>query len=133
MSACSGSVVYEIDLSGLRSGGAFFAPDGPRSPPKPPSPRTKIDDWPRKRTLPLSSTDSVATTTTAPLPLSYTALIEGVVVTVASIGIGPDVSSIDCSPWSTMAGFTCIAPPRFSMAGKAGITANVGRTFRSRS
>ena len=31
-------------MSGLRSGGTFFAPLGPRSPPKPPSPRTKIDD-----------------------------------------------------------------------------------------
>src|SRR6185295_7051804 len=106
MSAWSGSVLYETDLSGLRSGGTLRGPDGPRSPPKPPSPRTKIDDWPRKRTLPLSSTDSVATTTTAPLTLSYTALIVGVVVTVASVGIGPAVSSIDCSPWSTIAGLT---------------------------
>ena len=39
----------------------------------------------------------------------------------------------DCSPWSTIAGFTCMAPPRFSMAGNAGTTANIGSTARSRS
>src|SRR5207249_9128466 len=59
-------------------------------------------------------------------------LDHGVVVIVPLVGISA-CSSMRCSPCSTMAGFTSMAPPRLSMAGKDGMTANVGSTCRSRS
>ena len=79
----------------------------------------------------MASTLSVSTRTSAPFPLSYIALMVGVVTIVPLVGIGA-CSSMRCSPCSTITGFTSMAPPRFSMAGKAGMTAKVGSTFRSR-
>ena len=68
MSACWGSVLSAIVLSGGRSGGTLRGPLGPRSPPKPPSPRAKMPIVLRKRRRPFVSTLSVSSTTSAAFP-----------------------------------------------------------------
>jgi hypothetical protein len=70
-SACSG-VVFSVKLqSGARPAGtSALSGSGPRSPPKPPSPRTKMVNQLSKTGSPLSSTVFASTTTEAPLVLS---------------------------------------------------------------
>ncbi len=106
---------------------------GPRSPPKPPSPRTKMLDGVAEDELALG-VDRVG--------LDHDDGALALVVDRLDRRRGRERAArrdrrVDarsaCSPCSTMAGFTCIAPPRFSMAGNDGTTANVGSTFSSRS
>src|SRR4051794_19443088 len=79
-SACWGVTSYVVSASGLRSG-ISTAVDSPRSPPQPPSPRTKIEERTVQSTSPpvvepvetLRATPSCQIT--AALPLSQTSLI----------------------------------------------------------
>ena len=56
--------------SGARSGGSADTASGPRSPPNPPPPRTKIEKTLSNTGWPLPSVVDASTTTSAPLPLS---------------------------------------------------------------
>ena len=69
MAAWMSSVVSSSDLSGARSGALLAAP-GPRSPPKPPAPRTKTPDVFVKTVSPEASVVVESIVTRAPLPLS---------------------------------------------------------------
>lgn len=63
-----------ISKSGARSG-ADADVDGPRSPPKPPSPRAKIERFTVHSRLPTESVTVVSFTMTAALPLSQTSVM----------------------------------------------------------
>src|SRR6202171_1012115 len=68
-SACCGETGMASSKSGARSGGSDDV-DGPRSPPKPPSPRAKIDRFCVHSGVPAGAVTVVSDQMTAALPLS---------------------------------------------------------------
>src|SRR3954453_12222253 len=90
---------YVVSTSGARSGSSTGC-DVPRSPPQPPSPRTKIDERVVHSSSPDSATATPSCQITAALPLSHTSV--SVVRTVAEeeVGNGP-CTAIPCEPCTT--------------------------------
>ena len=94
-----GAIAYAVSASGARSGSSTGSAV-PRSPPQPPSPRTKIEDRVVHSSSPASEVATPSCQITAALPLSQTSV--SVVRTVAE----PDVGSgawtvIACEPCTT--------------------------------
>ena len=73
--------------------------DGPRSPPKPPSPRAKIDRFCVHSTVPSGADTVVSDQITAALPLSQMSVNRVTAIPVPDGGIGPgtDTASLACS------------------------------------
>lgn len=86
--------------SGARSGGTLTSDDGPRSPPQPPAPRTKVVTSFLKRSRPFSSKLWVSVMTSAFFPLSKMSFTRDLCVSFAAGGRGA-YTSVNCSPCST--------------------------------
>ena len=72
--------------------------DGPRSPPKPPSPRAKIDRLVLHSSVPFESVTEVSLTITAALPLSQMSVIRVTARAdpLGGSGAGTDTASLAC-------------------------------------
>src|SRR5262249_27526877 len=83
--------------SGARSGGSDDV-EGPRSPPKPPSPRAKIDRFCVHSGAPSGVVTVVSDQITAALPLSQMSvnLVIALPVPDGGIGAGADTASLAC-------------------------------------
>ena len=90
---------YVVSVSGARSGSSTGS-EAPRSPPQPPSPRTKIDDRVVHSAAPESDLATPSCQITAALPLSHTSV--SVVRTVAEPAVGRGACNvIVCEPCTT--------------------------------
>ena len=87
-----------ISKSAARSGVSADV-DGPRSPPKPPSPRAKIDRFTVQSVLPLESATVVSLKITAALPLSQISVIRVTArpAPLAGSGAGTVTASLACN------------------------------------
>src|SRR4029079_11285838 len=90
---------YVVSVSGARSGSSTGS-DVPRSPPQPPSPRTKIDERVVHSSSPASDVATPSCQLTAALPLSQTSV--SVVRTVAEPEVGSGALTVmACEPCTT--------------------------------
>src|SRR6202171_6709240 len=98
ISACCGDTGMESSKSGARSGGSDDV-DGPRSPPKPPSPRAKIDRFWVHSSVPSGAVTVVSDQMTAALPLSQISVKRVTAMPVPDGGTGPgtETASLACS------------------------------------
>lgn len=122
-SACCRPTAYVASQSGARSGGATVV-DAPRSPPKPPSPRTKIEDRTRHSSVPSSERATPSCQITAAVPLSHTSLIRVLSLEAPDVGTGP-VTSTSWAPCTTWA--RSMSQPGRSSDG-ASVSCRVGAT-----
>src|SRR5258705_3638665 len=97
-SACCGDTGMESSKSGARAGGSDDV-DGPRSPPKPPSSRAKIDRFWVHNSVPSGAVTVVSDQITAALPLSQMSVKRVTATPVPDGGIGPgtETASEACS------------------------------------
>src|SRR6478735_272748 len=97
-SACCGDTGIDNSRSGARSGGSDEV-DGPRSPPKPPSPRAKIERFWIHNGVPSGVVTVVSDQITAALPLSQMSvnLVTARPVPDGGSGAGADTASLACS------------------------------------
>src|SRR3954471_9889405 len=90
---------YAVSASGARSG-SVTGSDVPRSPPQPPSPRTKMDERVVHSSSPESEVATPSCQITAALPLSHTSV--SVVRTVAEPEVGSGAWTVmACEPCTT--------------------------------
>jgi hypothetical protein len=101
-SACCGSTGIDSSKSGARSGGAVLV-EGPRSPPKPPSPRAKIDRFCVHSRVPSGAVTVVSDQITAALPLSQMSVnrVTATPVPLAGIGPGAEIASLACNTFDS--------------------------------
>src|SRR6201991_3379642 len=97
-SACWGETGMASSKSGARLGGSEDV-DGPRSPPKPPSPRAKIERFCVHSGVPSGAVTVVSDQITAALPLSQMSvnLLTATPVPDGGIGVGTETASLACS------------------------------------
>ena len=91
--ACCGDTGMANSKSGARVGGSEDV-DGPRSPPKPPSPRAKIDRFCFHSTVPSGADTVVSDQITAALPLSQMSVNRVTAIPVPDGGMGPGADTV---------------------------------------